>query len=268
MNNNKIPDILLKIVETKKEEIQSLIPHKTNLKIRCLDIPDAKCFTKALKPEKKSRTVISEVKKASPSAGIISHEFNPVNIALDYERGGTDAISVLTDINYFKGHPDYLSRIAKNVKIPVLRKDFIICEEQIYEARCLGADSFLLIAAILDLPQLIGFIELGRLLGMEPLIEVHDEYELEKTLSANPEIIGVNNRNLRNFTVDINTTLNLIPQIPKDKIIVGESGITSVEIARKLYKGGCDSLLIGEFLMRSEDKNRLLSEIKEEGGGR
>ena len=262
INKKEIPDILLKILITKQEEIKALIPHKVDLKVRCYDIPASKDFTKTVKPINGFKTIISEVKKASPSAGIIAEDFNPVNIALDYERGGADCISVLTDIDYFKGHPDYLLRIAKNVRIPVLRKDFIICEEQIYEARCLGASSFLLIAAILDSEQLSEFISLGRSLGMEPLVEVHDEYELEKALTANPKIIGVNNRNLRNFTVDINTTINLIPNIPTDKIIVGESGITSVEIAKKLYKSGCDSLLIGEFLMRSLNKMKLIEEIK------
>jgi indole-3-glycerol phosphate synthase len=258
-----IPDILVKIVETKKEEIKALLSHKVDMKVRCLDIPKAYSFLKALKPGENSRTIIAEVKKASPSAGIIAEDFNPVNIALDYERGGADCISVLTDVDYFKGHSDYLLRIAKNVKIPALRKDFIICEEQIYEARCLGASSFLLIAAILETSQLTEFIELGRSLGMEPLIEVHDEYELEKSIPANPKIIGVNNRNLRNFTVDTNTTVKLIPEIPEGIVIVGESGITSVEIAKKLYNAGCDSLLIGEFLMRSKDKSNLIKLIKE-----
>jgi indole-3-glycerol phosphate synthase len=258
-----IPDILVKIVETKKEEIKALFPHKVDMKVRCMDIQDAYPLLKALKPENGSKTIISEVKKASPSAGIIADDFNPVNIALDYERGGADCISVLTDINYFKGHPDYLSRITKNVKIPVLRKDFIICEEQIYEARCLGASSFLLIATILETNQMIEFIELGRNLGMEPLVEIHDEYELGKALSAKSKIVGINNRNLRNFTVDINTTVNLIPQIPGDIVIVGESGITTVEVAKNLYESGCDSLLIGEFLMRSKDKSKLVKKIKE-----
>jgi indole-3-glycerol phosphate synthase len=261
-NNQKIPDILLKIVETKKDEVQSLFQFKNDFKMKCFDLPKPKNFAEALTVENNSRTVIAEVKKASPSAGIISHDFDPVKIALEYKKGNADCISVLTDVKYFNGHPDFLSTVAKVVDLPVLRKDFIICEEQIYESRSLGAASFLLIAAILDLGQLVDFIELGRSLGMEPLVEVHDEYELEKALGAGSKIVGINNRNLRNFSVDTDTTISLIPKIPPGKIVVGESGIMSVEIAEKLYRGGCNSLLIGELLMRSENKSKLISEIK------
>ena len=128
--------------------------------------------------------------------------------------------------------------------------------------RYLGADSFLLIAAILNTDELKHYIELGKFLGMEPLVEVHDEYELEKALNANPEIVGINNRNLRTFEVDVNTALRLIPQIPDEKIVVGESGIMSIETAEVLYEKGCNALLIGEFIMRAEDKAKLIKRIK------
>ena len=258
-----IPDVLVKIVETKKQEVKNLVRYREDFKKRCLDMPEALSFVKALKPSAGIKTIISEVKKASPSAGLIAEDFNPVLIAEEYQKGSADAISVLTDVEYFKGDSRYLSEVKKNVKIPVLRKDFIISEEQIYEARCLGADSFLLIAAILEIKQMQSFIELGRLLGMEPLIEVHNEEELEKILNTNAEIIGINNRNLRNFSVDINTAVKLIPMIPDDKIIVGESGIKTIEDAQELYNAGCDSLLIGEFLMRSENKAGLIKKLKE-----
>ncbi|MCF7790816.1 MAG: indole-3-glycerol phosphate synthase TrpC [Victivallales bacterium] len=261
-DNQYLPDILFEIIKDKQEQVRSLKSRLPLLKARCRDIPKALSFTNALKPAHKASTVIAEVKKASPSAGVISNNFNPVFTALQYEKAGADVISVLTDINFFKGDPDYLRRIKNNVKVPVLRKDFIISEEQIYETKCLGGDSFLLIASVLETGQLKEYIQLGRDLGMEPLVEVHNESELIKALEAKPKIIGINNRNLKNFTVDINKTVKLIPKIPEDKIIVGESGITSVKIGRGLLAAGCNSLLIGEYLMRSDNKAELIKKIK------
>lgn len=260
---SKIPSILQKIVETKREEVTFLHNKKRELNRQIKDLNKPLDFGKAIIGKKKTQgTIISEVKKASPSAGILENDFNPEEIADKYQQGGADAISVLTDIKYFKGSSRYLTDVKKAVSIPVLRKDFIICEEQIYESRIIGADSFLLISAILDEYQLTDFLSLGRELGMEPLIEVHSQDELDKTLRTDAYIIGINNRDLNTFTVDINTSLKLMKRIPENKIIVSESGIISVEIAHKLYKSGCNSLLIGEFLMRSGDKPQLIRDIK------
>ena len=203
--------------------------------------------------------VIAEVKKASPSKGVIREDFDPLAIAKAYERGGAAAISVLTDEKFFQGSPLYLKRVAEAVKLPGLRKDFIIDPFQIYGAKVLGASSFLLIVAVLTDSQLREFIELGRHLGMEPLVEVHDERELERALKAGAEIVGVNNRDLRTFTVDVSTTLRLLPIIKGEgKLAVSESGIKGKEEICKLRERGTDAFLIGETLMRSEDPEALL----------
>ena len=259
---NNIPDILKKIVETKKTEVLELVKNIQAIKREAAAQNPPLDFKKAICPTKKKRTIIAEVKKASPSAGIISRSFNPVAIAKEYEKGKADAISVLTDKEYFKGDNFYLKEIKKNTAIPVLRKDFIIVPEQIIEARAIGADSFLLISVILSVAQLSEFILMGRELGMEPLVEIHDENDLEKAIEAGSDIIGINNRNLRDFTVNIKTTAKLIPLIPSNKIIVGESGITSLEAASQLYNDGADSLLIGEYLMKSKNKASMIHQIK------
>ncbi|OMH39897.1 indole-3-glycerol phosphate synthase TrpC [Desulfurobacterium indicum] len=208
--------------------------------------------------------IIAEVKKASPSRGIIREDFNPVEIAKSYERGGAAAISVLTDVEFFKGSPLYLKEIAETVKIPVLRKDFIIDEFQIYAAKALGASSFLLIVAILDDKALKNFISVGRALGMEPLVEAHSREEVERAIKADAEIIGVNNRDLKTFSVSLSTTENLLPII-KDvgKICITESGIKSKDDINYLKEKGIDGFLIGETLMRSENPEELLREWTE-----
>ncbi len=210
----------------------------------------------------KGINVIAEVKKASPSRGVIREDFDPVEIALSYERGGAKAISVLTDKKFFQGSPYFLRQVAEAVKIPVLRKDFIIDEFQIYGAKALGASSFLLIVSILSDEQLKDFISLGRELGMEPLVETHNEEEVERALKAGAEIIGVNNRDLETFKVDIGTTLNLLPLIKEaDKICVSESGIKGKEDILMLRERGVDAFLIGELLMKAKDPESLLKEI-------
>ncbi len=255
----KIPDILIEIVNNKREELENNRKLYQSVQREITDAPPVLNFKNAISNNK---SIIAEVKKASPSAGLIAENFDPSGTAMQYEKGGADAISVLTDMKYFKGHNEYLKIIKETVKIPVLRKDFIISTDQIYEARALGADSFLLISAILEKNQLNDYLELGRSMGMEALVESHDEYELEKAIEANSLILGINNRNLRNFTVDLDTTKRLIPMIPKNKIIVGESGILANQDAELLFDSGCNALLIGEFLMKSKDKSRLINELK------
>ncbi|WP_457569990.1 indole-3-glycerol phosphate synthase TrpC [Desulfurobacterium sp.] len=250
----KIVTFKIKEVERRKNEIKFDVVKKIAVE---REVPFD--FKKAF-PENRIN-IIAEVKKASPSKGIIKEDFNPVEIAKSYERGGAAAISVLTDVEFFKGSPLYLKEIVETVKIPVLRKDFIIDEFQIYAAKALGASSFLLIVAILDDETLKNFISLGRTLGMEPLVETHSREEVERAIRADAEIIGVNNRDLKTFTVSLSTTENLLPII-KDagKICITESGIKNKDDIKYLKEKGVDGFLIGETLMRSENPERLLRE--------
>ncbi|ADY74092.1 Indole-3-glycerol-phosphate synthase [Desulfurobacterium thermolithotrophum DSM 11699] len=252
-------NILQKIVEHKKVEIEEQ-KKKFNLSVlreeaEKMEVPYN--FKEAL--IKKGINIIAEVKKASPSKGVIREDFDPVEIALSYEKGGAKAISVLTDKKFFQGSPFYLKQVAETVKLPVLRKDFIIDEFQIYGAKVLGASSFLLIVSILSDEQLKDFVLLGRELGMEPLIETHDEKEVERALKADAEIIGVNNRDLKTFTVSIETTLKLLPLIKGEgKVLVSESGIRGKEEIIKLRKAGVNAFLVGETLMRKENPEEVL----------
>lgn len=250
MNNIDCPDILRKIVSTKEKEISSMSQDIGDFqKIISGGVAPALDFKKALsQPE---LAVISEIKKASPSAGVIAQEFNPLEIAKAYNSGGADAVSILTDRDYFKGYMEYIRQVRDSIKAPILRKDFIIDPIQIYEARAYGADSFLLIAAILETDELAELIALGRELGMEPLLESHNEYELKKTIDAGAEIIGINNRNLHNFEVDLGTSEKLFTMIPDDAVAVAESGIHSPEQAQKLHQVGFDAVLVGESLMKA-----------------
>lgn len=260
-----IPGILVKIVETKEKEVAELEAVREQV------LADAKAVTRKpldFKNALKSSgglSIISEVKKASPSAGVICKNFKPVEIAKSYENGGATAISVLTDIDYFQGHPDYLKEIRKNVNIPLLRKDFIIDELQVYEALTLGADTFLLIVAILTPEKLKELINLGLELGMTPLVEIHDEEELQIALAAGAEIIGVNNRDLRNFTVDMGLTAKLSPLVPENCILIGESGIKTVDDAKGLKESGCTGILIGETLVREglENCGAMIAKMRE-----
>jgi indole-3-glycerol phosphate synthase len=247
---SKIPDILQKIVETKKKEIVSSRKSVSVFRGKMNGMPPALDFKSAISGETPS--VIAEIKKASPSAGIISKNFDPVKIAAAYVKGGADAVSVLTDRTYFNGDIGIISLVRETLKnIPILRKDFIIDSSQIFEARAYGADSFLLIAGILSGSQMQDFIALGRSLGMEPLVEIRNGEELSKSLQAGAEIIGVNNRNLRNFEVSIQISENLIPMIPPHITAVSESGIKCAEDAKHLFQLGFNAVLVGETLMRS-----------------
>jgi len=254
-------DILRKIVEHKKRELSEKKP-KFNLTVLREEAERLKVpydFKEALSGE--GINIIAEVKKASPSKGVIREDFDPVEIAKAYERGGAKAISVLTDEKFFQGSPFYLRQVAEAVKLPVLRKDFIIDEFQIYGAKALGASSYLLIATILSDSELKDFIDLGRELGMEPLVETHTEEEVERALKAGAEIIGVNNRDLKTFTVSLSTTLKLLPLIKSEgKLSVSESGIKGKEDLIMLKEAGVDAFLIGETLMRSENPEALLKE--------
>jgi indole-3-glycerol phosphate synthase len=231
-----------------------------SLKGRCKNVPEAVKSGTVLKKDKRIK-FIAEVKKASPSAGIIREDFNYLNIAKEYEVGGASAISVLTDKEFFKGDIKYLSEIKETVSLPVLRKDFIIDPYQIYEARAAGADLVLLIARILTKEKIDTFLTLSHELGMECLVEVHDNDELEKVLKTEAAIIGINNRNLDTFVTNLDTTLQLRHRIPDDKIVVSESGIKTRADVLMLEDAGIDAILIGETLMRCKDIPQKIKEL-------
>ena len=217
-------------------------------------------FEKAL--SKNGMSFICEVKKASPSKGIIAQDFDYISIAKEYERIGASAISVLTEPEFFKGNDMYLAQIRENVQLPILRKDFIIDEYQIYEAKKIGADAILLICEILEEQAFKKFLELAHSLGLSVLAEVHNEEQVSMAAAAGARIIGVNNRNLTNFKVDINTSLRLEKLIPEEVIFVSESGIMNVDDIVKVKEAGADAVLIGEAFMRSDDKEKLIKGLR------
>jgi len=205
---------------------------------------------------------ICEVKRASPSKGIIAEDFPYTDIAKDYERAGATAISVLTEPYYFKGDDRYLSEIADTVSIPLLRKDFTVDEYMIYEAKALGASAVLLICAILDKEILTSYLNVAHSMGLSVLVEAHSEAEVKMALAAGARIIGVNNRDLKTFKVDVNLSNRLRKMVPQDVIFVSESGIQTAEDVDILRKNGVDAVLIGETLMRSADKKAVLAELR------
>lgn len=219
-------------------------------------------FLKALKGEDIS--FICEVKKASPSKGLIAPDFPYVDIAKEYEEAGAAAISVLTEPYYFQGSNAYLTEITEQVSIPVLRKDFTVDEYMIYEAKVIGASCVLLICAILDLDTLKSYLELAHSLGLSVIVEAHDEDEVKMALESGAGIIGVNNRDLRTFTVDINNSARYRKMVPEDIVFISESGIKTAEDIQKLRKNGTNAVLIGETFMRSADKKAALAQLRGE----
>ncbi len=254
--------ILQRIVEEKKGEIELLKRHTDPKGLRkdAESAPQVRDFIHTIRDGKGIR-IIAEIKRASPSKGILREDLDPVETAGIYEREGACAISVLTERRYFKGSPEDLRAVKGRVKVPVLRKDFIIDECQVYESRVIGADALLLIVAILDGPQLRDLITLSDELGMTPLVEVHSEEELERALSAGADIIGINNRDLRDFRVDINTTKELAPKVPEDRVIVSESGIHTHRDILYLMDAGVDAFLVGEALVKERDVGSRLREL-------
>ncbi len=233
-----------------------------NLKDRLQDVGPACSFLDRIRREENEHIrVIAEVKKASPSKGVIRHDFDPVKIAEEFEKNGASAISVLTEEDYFLGRPDFLERIRETVEIPLLRKDFILEPYQVVESRVLGADAYLLIVSLLSVELLEALILQGEELGMTALVEVHSEEELERALHSPARIIGINNRDLKTFTTDIEQTFRLVEKIPEGKIVVSESGIQSSGDLEKLENAGVDAVLVGEALMRSRQPGKKLREL-------
>jgi indole-3-glycerol phosphate synthase len=262
MNNGDIM-ILETIAQANREryaEIEKQIPlEEIKRKALAMGITDEFPFEKAL--AKDGISYICEVKKASPSKGIIAENFPYVQIAKDYENAGASAISALTEPKWFKGENSYLQEISQNVKIPLLRKDFTVCEYQIYEAKVIGASAVLLICALLDTETIRKWIKICDSLGLSALVEAHTEEEVKSALDAGARVIGVNNRNLKDFTVDLTTCTRLRKLVPKEILFVGESGIKTAEDVQKLREAGVNGLLIGETLMRNPDKKQALAKL-------
>jgi len=263
---NKTPDILNKIIARKREELETCITVKPlgDVRRRAADMPATRGFESALRRSASTgkTAIIAEVKKGSPSKGIIRPDFDPLQIADIYEKNGATCLSVLTEEHFFLGHLDYLSSIHQAVNLPLLRKDFIFDTYQIHEARAAGADAILLIAAMLELPQLLEFISLARELSLDILLEVHDEFEMETALQTDCTLVGVNNRNLRTFVTDLNTTGRLARMMPPERMLVAESGIITGEDIRRLKADGATAFLIGESLMRESDIGAKLRELQ------
>lgn len=250
--------ILDTIVARKYEEVATLKERGLPVIDRLVAPPRG--FLRAL-VEAPSVAIIAEAKKASPSKGVIQPNFDPVRIARNYRDGGAHCLSILTDVDFFQGSLSYILQVREAVALPVLRKDFIIDALQIEEARAVGADAILLIAAILDVAQLRDFRLLAESLGMDVLVEVHDERELDDALRAESRLIGINNRNLNDFSVSLETTFRLLPRIPQGIPVVSESGITSATDMHRLREAGVKAALIGESLMRAGQQDQLLREF-------
>lgn len=260
------PDILKKIVSNKIEEVATarLAASVSELKARISDLEDVpRGFERHLRDAVASdwTAIIAEVKKGSPSRGIIREDFDPLEIAEIYQNNGATCLSVLTDEKFFLGHLRYLALIREAVSLPLLRKDFICDPYQIYEARAAGADAILLIAAMLETNQLRDFHAVAREIHLDVLLEVHDEAEMEKALQTDCTLIGVNNRNLRTFVTDLTTTGRLALMMPPERLLVAESGINSRADIVRLQADGAKAFLIGESMMREYDIGAKLQEL-------
>jgi len=253
---------LERILAAKHEEIQAAKKKESleELRARIAGLPSTRNFAEAL-AKGESIKLIAEVKKASPSKGIIRADFDPVKIAEIYQQNSAHALSVLTDSPFFQGHLSYLEKIREVVGIPLLRKDFIVEEYQIYQSRAYGADAVLLIAAALDKEELKEFLHLAHELQLDCLVEVHNEKELTTVLNTSAKIIGINNRDLHTFQTDIRTTQRLVKLIPQGKVIVSESGINFREEVVFLENQGVKAILVGEALMRSQNIGSKVREL-------
>jgi indole-3-glycerol phosphate synthase len=258
-------DILQRILATKHEEVaeRSTRLPMAELRARCANLAPTRGFLRALTVRAADRrhAVIAEVKKASPSQGVIRPDFDPEAIARSYEAAGAACLSVLTDEQYFQGADRYLQQARQACSLPVLRKDFVVDPWQVYESRLLGADCILLIAAALDDAQLRDLLALAESLGLDALIEVHDEAELERALATTGPLIGINNRDLRSFTVSIDTTLRLRELVPEGRLLVTESGIRTPDDVARLRAAGVHAFLVGESFMRAPDPGAELARL-------
>jgi indole-3-glycerol phosphate synthase len=248
---------LTRILETKRQEVERL---RNQPQPDLSQLPPCRGFARAI-AEQAGLAVVAEVKRASPSKGLIATHFDPVATARTYERAGACAVSVLTDHTWFQGSLEHLRAVKAAVRLPVLRKDFLIDELQIIEARAAGADAVLLIAAALEADRLAELAAYARSLGLDVLVEVHDVRELEAALAASPSVLGVNNRNLHTFEVNLETTREVLRHVPADVLIIAESGIHSAEDARYMERCGARGILVGESLMREQTEAGIAGKI-------
>lgn len=255
-------DVLAEIVEHKRSEILATKQRcqAENWEKQAVERPAPVNFQDALL-QCPRMAVIAEIKKASPSAGVIRPNFDPVAIAQSYHEGGAQCLSVLTDENFFQGSLQYLRDVAKAVPMPVLRKDFILDPCQIFEAKLAGASAVLLIAECLTPQELTSLVKLTQDLQMTPLVELYEESNLEAVLESGATLIGVNNRNLRTFVTDIQHTIDLLEKVPADRTLVSESGIRQPEDVQRLAEAGVRAILVGEAFMRAEDPGRELRRL-------
>jgi indole-3-glycerol phosphate synthase len=245
---NHLKDILA----VKRSEIEALRPRAAELYEKARQRSDFRDFKSTLRRSEGRIRVIAEVKKASPSAGIIAASFDPVEISKNYESGGADAISILTDDQFFQGHLDYLAQVRATVALPLLRKDFILDELQIVQSVGAGADAILLIVAALSQKELIRLREVAASHRLYSLVEVHTSAEMNRALDAGASIIGINNRDLGTFTVDLSVTEKLSQEVPKEIVVISESGIKTADDAARMAECGIDAILVGEALMRGQ----------------
>ncbi|MEM9296770.1 MAG: indole-3-glycerol phosphate synthase TrpC [Bacteroidota bacterium] len=256
-------DRLAEIIDHKREEVKLLEPLADELRKQALERNDFRNFRQVLF-QPGSTTIIAEVKKASPSAGVISHSFDPVNQAREYERGGANALSILTDQKFFQGHLEYLRDVRDQVDLPLLRKDFTISPLQVYESVVAGSDAILLIVAALNDDELKSLYELALSVQLDVLVEVHDMREMDRALDLGADMIGINNRNLKTFEVDLKTTDALAPEIPNDVLGISESGIKTADDVKKCQEQGIFCFLIGETLMRAKSVPDKIKELRQE----
>lgn len=260
-----VADILARILDWKRQEV-ALAKRAVPLDIlrqRLASMPAPRAFRQALQAsDEPGPRIITEIKKASPSAGLIRPDFDPVGIATTYDKHGAAAISVLTDAKFFQGQLAFLQAIRQAVNVPLLRKDFIVDPYQLYESRVHGADAVLLIAAAMEASQLVDLAVLSLDLGLEPLVEVHTAADLDKALACACRVIGINNRDLHTFHTDVATTLDLLPRIPDGYVVVSESGLQDHATLTRLEAHGVAAFLIGESLMREPDMGAKLEALR------
>jgi len=265
MTDSNTPTILRTIVARKHQEIlerRELVPESA-LRASIEQASPTRGFVAAIERSLDAgrSAVIAEIKKASPSKGVIRENFDPAAIAQSYAGAGATCLSVLTDVDFFQGADIYLQQARQACELPVLRKDFMVAPYQILESRALGADCILLIAACLSPTQMQDLAQLAQEIGLDVLVEVHNGEELEQALQLNTRLIGINNRDLHSFDVSLNTTFELLKQIPKDRIIVTESGIHTADDVNAMRQHGVNSFLVGESFMRAEDPGAKLKEL-------
>ena len=259
--------ILNEIVAYKKSELKETKANQSldEIKRKLKDIPSPRDFFGVLKAttgnDKEETKIIAEIKKASPSKGLICPSFDPLRIGKIYEESGASALSVLTESRFFQGDLAFLQKLKNELSLPLLRKDFIFDEYQVYESLLAGADAFLLIARILEVNEITNLISLANKLNLTTLVEVHSKEDIEKALSSGAKLIGINNRDLDTFKVDLNITFSLLPSIPDGLLVISESGICSRDEILELQRRGVNGFLIGEAILKEEDKGGKLKEL-------